>query len=86
MVDCRDHHKEIIYEISLPRPKNKPFGYPKNPRNIHERIKKARMDRGLQVRELAEILGCHSCTVTNWEKGRSAPVGEMKKAVEEFLE
>jgi len=65
----RHKQKELIYEITLHKPKNKPFGYPSNPQTLGERIKARRMDKGLQIQQLAEIFGVSSCTIINWEKG-----------------
>jgi len=41
--------------------------YPKNPQTLGEKIRKARMDKGLQIKELAKIVGVTSDTVINWE-------------------
>ena len=41
--------------------------YPKNPKTLGERIRKARMDKGLLIRELASQIGVTEDTVINWE-------------------
>ena len=47
--------------------------YPKNPKTFGERIRKARMDRHLMVKELAERIGVVPETVINWEKHNLKP-------------
>jgi ribosome-binding protein aMBF1 (putative translation factor) len=42
-------------------------GYPANPRTMGERVRKARMDAGLSVKELAAHIGVSPDTVLNWE-------------------
>jgi DNA-binding transcriptional regulator YiaG len=41
--------------------------YPKNPKTLGERIRKARMDKRLKIKELAEQIGVTEDTVINWE-------------------
>jgi len=41
--------------------------YPKNPKTLGERIRKTRMDEGLKIKELAEMLGVTYDSVINWE-------------------
>ena len=53
--------------------------YPKEPNTLGERIRNARMDNGLQIKELAKLIGVTPDTVINWEiRG----VGPRKKAFE----
>lgn len=42
-------------------------GYPANPKNSGERLRKARMDAGLKINDLARMLGVTEDTVINWE-------------------
>ncbi|MBW1669766.1 MAG: helix-turn-helix transcriptional regulator [Deltaproteobacteria bacterium] len=45
--------------------------YPANPWNFGERLRKARMDAGLKIKELAGLIGVTEDTVINWEvRGR----------------
>lgn len=60
--------------------------YPKNPQTLGERIRKARMDKGLMIKELAEIIGVTEETVINWEIRGSKPRGESFERVREFIE
>lgn len=41
--------------------------YPKNPKTLGEKIRKARMDKRLEIKELAAIIGVAPDTVINWE-------------------
>ena len=41
--------------------------YPSKPKTIGEIIRKARMDKGLQEKELARLAGVTASTVGNWE-------------------
>ena len=47
--------------------------YPKNPKTFGERIRKARMDRHMMAKELAQKVGVVPETVTNWEKRNLKP-------------
>jgi DNA-binding XRE family transcriptional regulator len=56
--------------------------YPVNPGNFGERLRKARMDAGMQTKELAGLLGVTPDTVINWEIRGLRP---MRKKVQEKL-
>ena len=58
---------------------------PQNPKNLGEKIRKARMDKGLLIRELASQIGVTEDTVINWEFRGRKPVGRNLEKVEEFL-
>jgi len=60
--------------------------YPKNPQNLGERIRKARMDKGLLQRELAEQIGVSEDTVINWEVRDIQPEGRNLERIRNFLE
>lgn len=47
--------------------------YPKEPKTLGERIRKARMDRRMMVKELAKRIGVVPETVINWEKRNLKP-------------
>ena len=70
------------FSRNLPR---KPFvgDYPVNPRNFGERLRKARMDAGMQTKEFAVLLGVTPDTVINWELRGIKP---MRKPVREKIE
>jgi hypothetical protein len=59
--DIHDAHNDnipLVYTLELSLNLND-FNpkYPKNPRNLGQKIRKARMDRGLMIKELASQLG-----------------------------
>jgi len=47
--------------------------YPQHPSSLGEYLRKARMDAGLQIKELAQIAGLSEMTIVNWEQGRTRP-------------
>ncbi|MBI3996645.1 MAG: helix-turn-helix transcriptional regulator [Candidatus Omnitrophica bacterium] len=51
--------------------------YPKDPKTLGERIRKARMDQHLMVKELAERVGVVPETVINWEKRNLKPTRKL---------
>jgi len=59
--------------------------YPKNPRNLGEKIRKARMDKGLPIRELASQIGVTEDTVINWEARGIRPTEENIKRIKDFI-
>ena len=59
--------------------------YPKNPQNLGQKIRKARMDKGLMIKELAFQLGVTEDTVINWEIRGIKPVGKNLAKAQEFL-
>ena len=60
--------------------------YPKEPKTLGERIRKARMDKGLMIKELAKQLGVTEDTVINWEIRDMKPHGKSMERVREFIE
>jgi ribosome-binding protein aMBF1 (putative translation factor) len=75
-----------IYSISLSIPQftfNK--DYPNNPQSFGEKIKKARMDAGLQIKELASIVGVTEDIIINWEKRGIMPSSKNLKEVKKFI-
>jgi len=60
--------------------------YPKNPQSLGERIRKARMDKGMTLKETAALFGVTDTTVINWEiRGKMPEAGKIK-IVQEFIE
>jgi len=41
--------------------------YPREPKTLGEMIRKARLDKGMQAKELAKLIGVTSETIHNWE-------------------
>jgi DNA-binding transcriptional regulator YiaG len=60
--------------------------YPKNPQNLGERIRKARMDKGLKIKELARLIGVTSDTIINWEIRGVKPTRKSPDKLKAFLE
>ena len=63
----------------------KPSKLPKTLDTWGDHIKKRRLELGLYQRELAERLGVHGSTVTNWELDRSGPALRLFPRIIEFL-
>jgi len=59
--------------------------YPQNPQNLGEKIRKARIDKGLMIKELASQIGVTEDTVINWEIRGMKPVCRNLEKVIEFL-
>ena len=59
--------------------------YPKNPRTLGEKIRKARMDKGLMIKEIASQLGVTEDTVINWEIRDINPESRNLERLREFL-
>ena len=59
--------------------------YPKNPQTLGERIRKARMDRGMKIKELASQLGVTDDTVINWEVRGIKPRKKVYKKLLKFI-
>ena len=60
--------------------------YPKNPKTLGEKIRKARMDKGLEIKELAGIVGVTEDSVINWEIRGIMPRKRYLGALKRFLE
>ena len=60
--------------------------YPKNPQNLGEKIRKARMDKGMMIKELASQLGVTEDTVVNWEARDIKPEEKNMEKLKAFLE
>ena len=58
--------------------------YPINPSDFGERLRKARMDAGLQIKDLARMLGVTEETVINWELRGMKPRGRKFEEVRVF--
>ena len=59
--------------------------YTKNPQTLGERIRKARMDKGLLIKELAAQIEVTKDTVINWEIRNVAPIDKNKEKLMNFL-
>ena len=59
--------------------------YPKEPKTLGEQIRKARMDQGLLIRELATLVGVSPDTIINWELKGVKPTGQKLGKIKEVL-
>ena len=59
--------------------------YPKNPQSLGERIRKARMDKGMTVKEAAALFGVTDTAVINWEIRGKMPEESRMEIVKEFI-
>ena len=60
--------------------------YPKDPKTLGERIRKARMDRHMMVKELAQQIGVVPETIINWEKRNLKPTRRHLERLRAVLE
>ena len=60
--------------------------YPVNPKTFGERLRKARMDAGLQIKELAAMIEVTEDTIINWELRGMKPLRkEVKNRIRGFI-
>lgn len=60
--------------------------YPAEPKTFGERPRKARMDAGLRISELAELVGVTGDTIINWElRGMRPHRREVRVMVKGFF-
>ncbi|QHS56423.1 helix-turn-helix transcriptional regulator [Mucilaginibacter sp. 14171R-50] len=58
---------------------------PVNPQTLGEHIRKARIERGLLQREVAEVFGVCEDTIVGWENGRSFPQRKYQNKILHFI-
>ena len=74
------------YRLSYPLPKELFIkDYPASPKNLGQRLRKSRMDAGLLIRELADLLDVAEDTIINWEFRGMRPRGRNLERVEVFI-
>jgi len=71
------------YRKKMQRPSK--AGYPTDPKSLGEHIRKARMDRGLLQKDVAELFGVSEDTITYWENERSYPQVHFYPHIISFL-
>ena len=84
-IHCNFFTKPKI-NLTVPRPKTLPDGYPLKPKTLGERIKKERMDMGFFQRDVARMIGVSTDTITLWEKGRTKPSKNNLERIMQFLD
>jgi len=60
--------------------------YPKNPQTLGEKLRKARMDRGMTLKEVATLFGVSDTAVLNWEIRGINPEDRNMERMKDFLE
>ena len=76
-----------IHETFVPLPR-RVFDrrYPLETLTFGQRLRKLRMDAGIQIRELARAASLHEMTIINWEQGRSRPSRRSWERVRRVME
>lgn len=59
--------------------------YPKNPQTLGEKLRKARMDRKMTLKEVAALVGVSDTSVLNWEIRGKMPEESRMERVNEFI-
>ena len=59
--------------------------YPKKLKILGDHIRARRLDLGLLQKDVAEIIGVTTDTITNWEKNRTKPMYWHYPRITEFL-
>jgi len=83
-IEWRNGQPRYVFEITYNRYHFDPT-YPKHPKTLGERIRKARMDKSWMVKELAERLGVTLATVISWEKYDRTPMPEQMERLRAVL-
>ena len=61
--------------------------YPIDPKTFGEKLRKARMDAGLLIKEFAALIGVTDDTVINWEvRGMKPWRRDIRKKVNQFID
>jgi len=59
--------------------------YPQNPQTVGEKLRKARMDKGMTLKEVAALFGVSETAVLHWEIRGKMPQGNRMERVKEFI-
>ena len=60
--------------------------YPGNPQILGEKLRKARMDKKITLKEVAALFGVSETVVLNWEIRGKMPEANMMEKVKDFIE
>ena len=71
------------FEIRATRPR--PSQYPKQINTLGDHIRTRRLDLKLLQRQVADQIGVHPLTITNWESNESSPETHFIPAIIQFL-
>lgn len=86
--DCNSHKdKDALPFSTLEKTLSKGYGprYPTKPKTIGEHIRKVRIERGLEQKDVARIIKVVEDTITGWENGRSSPQVSFMPSIIQFL-
>jgi DNA-binding XRE family transcriptional regulator len=74
------------FTVRFPLPKKVFYkNYPEQPKNFGERIRKYRIDNGLQIKQLAKLVGVTADSITNWELRNVEPTTDNKEILEKLF-
>jgi DNA-binding transcriptional regulator YiaG len=59
--------------------------YPSNPQTLGDRLRKARMNKGMTLKEVAALFGVTDTTVINWEIRGKIPEADRIEILKEFI-
>ena len=71
------------FEIRAPRPR--PSQYPQQINTLGDHIRARRLDLNLLQKQVADQIGVHPLTITNWESNESSPETRFVPAIIQFL-
>jgi DNA-binding transcriptional regulator YiaG len=57
---------------------------PNEPKALGERLKKRRLEFRLFQKEVAKLIGTHTATIQNWERGIYEPAERFLPSIERF--
>ena len=80
---CLTSNRSFISSIDLSPKHIFNEDYPVDPKTFGEKLRKARMNAGLKIKKLAELIGVTLDTVINWELKGMRP---LRKSVMEKVE
>ena len=58
---------------------------PNEPKTLGERLKKRRLELHLFQKDVARLIGTHTATIQNWERGIYEPAGRFVARIVRFL-
>jgi len=74
-----------IREFELQAKIPKDSRYPKSLTTIGDHIRTKRLERNMEIKEAAELLGVTKQSIVHWEQGRTAPQIKHNDAITKFL-
>ena len=59
--------------------------YPQNPKNLGEQIRKYRIDSGLSIKQLSQLINVAEDTIIDWEKRNINPGKKNRFAIGKLI-